>query len=66
MDVLTFVLFQAPCSLLPLLVSVALSWEFEIWLAFKARALCHVEMIGKKLLKNVESNSDSENNPPWT
>lgn len=36
LDVLTFVLFQAPCSLLPLLVSVAISWEYEIWLAFKA------------------------------
>jgi len=36
LDVLTFVLFQAPCSLLPLLISVALSWDLEIWFAFKA------------------------------
>eukprot|EP00438_Fugacium_kawagutii_P017008 Skav232638 [mRNA] locus=scaffold12:239013:239624:+ [translate_table: standard] len=41
LDVLTFVMFQAPCSLLPLLISVALSWESAIWLAFKA----HWQMI---------------------
>ena len=28
---LTFVLFQAPCSLAPLALSVALSWEQGIW-----------------------------------
>lgn len=36
LDVLTFVMFQAPCSLLPLLLSVALSWESEILVAFLA------------------------------
>ncbi|CAJ1428396.1 unnamed protein product [Effrenium voratum] len=36
LDVLTFVLFQAPCSLAPLALSVALSWEQGIWEAFLA------------------------------
>jgi len=36
LDVLTFVMFQAPCSLVPLLISVALSWEHEVLVAFQA------------------------------
>eukprot|EP00930_Biecheleria_cincta_P013270 TRINITY_DN11919_c0_g1_i2.p1 TRINITY_DN11919_c0_g1~~TRINITY_DN11919_c0_g1_i2.p1 ORF type:complete len:327 (+),score=76.37 TRINITY_DN11919_c0_g1_i2:66-1046(+) len=36
LDVLTFVLLQAPCSLLPLVVSTALTWQPEIWIAFQA------------------------------
>mmetsp|Transcript_71286 Transcript_71286/g.166996 ORF Transcript_71286/g.166996 Transcript_71286/m.166996 type:complete len:327 (-) Transcript_71286:131-1111(-) len=36
LDVLTFVMFQAPCSLVPLLISVVLSWEEAVWTAFVA------------------------------
>jgi hypothetical protein len=36
LDVLTFVMFQAPCSLVPLLISLVISWEHDIWLAFQA------------------------------
>ena len=31
LDVLTFVMFQAPCSLAPLALSVVFSWEEGIW-----------------------------------
>ena len=37
LDVLTFVMFQAPCSLLPLLISLGFSWEHDIWVAFQAK-----------------------------
>ena len=36
LDVLTFVMFQAPCSLVPLLLSVAITWRPEIFVAFQA------------------------------
>ena len=36
LDVLTLVMFQAPCSLVPLLLSVAITWRPEILVAFQA------------------------------
>lgn len=36
LDVLTFVLFQSPCTALPLIVSTAMTWQPEIYTAFQA------------------------------
>eukprot|EP00437_Effrenium_voratum_P032389 CAMPEP_0181474740 /NCGR_PEP_ID=MMETSP1110-20121109/40818_1 /TAXON_ID=174948 /ORGANISM="Symbiodinium sp., Strain CCMP421" /LENGTH=334 /DNA_ID=CAMNT_0023599943 /DNA_START=66 /DNA_END=1067 /DNA_ORIENTATION=+ len=36
LDVLTFVMFQAPCSLVPLLISVVISWEPVVWTDFSS------------------------------
>ena len=39
LDVLTFVAFQAPISLVPLFIFMVQSWQPEVWAALKALGL---------------------------